>query len=146
MEECQVVFDSQALAIEGLSRTLTGQAQLIQEAEFRLTREQAHLLELDAQISTLTTQLLRQQRDTEIRDQTSKELFKYYEQYSKLLSGLFGIKLDFVAPPLKLLDECLAVIQATFDFSPDIVYSLYFNKTGSLAQVKVSRYMCWPLP
>jgi len=125
-------------AVEELQTAITQQDALLAECQRRYAREEASLRELDTEIQDLTRQLQAHKAAAAERDTSSKQVFAYYSGYSELIQSIFGIQLEFLVPPARLMGECSAIIQAIFQECPHQPVSFYFSSTGALVQIKVS--------
>lgn len=137
IEEATAHFEGQVLTAEDLQISLQSLNDLLTEGGKRFSREVALLQDLDHEIFTLNEQLTQQKKENTIKDQTSKELFAYYETYSTIIHQVFGIQLEFIVPPTKLMKECSGIIHALFEELPEQLIALYFSISCSLLQVKV---------
>ena len=142
VEEATAHFESQVLLAEELQNSLFSLDEVLQEGEGRLSREEGLLKELDADIHSLKEQLAQQQKENTIKDQTSKELYAYYETYSNIIQSVFGIQLEFIVPPFKLMNECSGIVHAIFEEKKDLLVAMYFSLNCSLVQVKVHILTC----
>jgi hypothetical protein len=137
VEEATAFLESQVQGVEEMQAALSQQEVLLTECQRRHTREEGQIRELESDIQTLTRQLQIHTEEAQAKDQSLKELFDFYTGYSQLIQDVFGIQLELVVPPVRLLPECSAMLQATFQEARLRPVSFYFSSVGALVQVKV---------